>query len=111
MRVSLILLINLLLIPSSSEAGLDKFTRLDQIDQWLIERMVDTLSNQIVCRASIPEYWSWFGARIRLDKSNNLIIPSDSNGSKQLDENVLLKVKSSLKRCREDLIYLENDDT
>ena len=67
-----------LLIPCISisvNAGLNKFTNLIFVEDWLIERKVDLTINETQCRASIPSNASWFGARIRLGLENELIKP------------------------------------
>ena len=58
----------------SVHAGLNKFTYLDKVDEWVIERKFDSEKNTISCRASIPAQGSWFGARVRMDKNNDIAI-------------------------------------
>ncbi|MFL2868800.1 MAG: hypothetical protein ACJZ78_08390 [Prochlorococcus marinus] len=60
------LLIFCICLTTSVNAGLNKFTNLIFVDDWLIERKVDLTMNETQCRASIPSHASWFGARVRL---------------------------------------------
>ena len=73
----LILAITLVLIPKEVKAGLDKFSYLDKVQDWIIERKVDSITQNLSCRASIPLYATWFGSRIRLDKEDVLIVKTD----------------------------------
>ena len=60
---------------TSVNAGLNSFTNLTVLEDWLIERKVDINNNQIKCRASIPSNATWFGARVRLGTNDELINP------------------------------------
>ena len=77
------------------------------MDEWLIERKVDSLTNEIICRASIPLHANWFGARVRLDPTNKLIKPSwiFVKGDLLLDSK-LNKIKKILHDCRTDPLFL-----
>ena len=45
------------------------------VEDWLIERKIDLSINETKCRASIPSHANWFGARVRIGPSNELIKP------------------------------------
>ena len=85
----------------SVSAGLDDFTNLIFIDEWLIERKVNSTTDEIKCRASIPVHSSWFGARVRLSPTNELIRPNwiSVKGDLLIDSK-LNKVKEVLRACR-----------
>ncbi len=95
----------LLLIPFSADAGLDEFSHLEMIDDWLVERRVDSVTNEIRCRASIPRYWAWFGSRTRLNNKDELIIARDSIEFELPSPQTIDKVKEALRLCRSSLIY------
>ena len=94
-------------LTTSVNAGLNKFTNLIFVDDWLIERKVDLTINETQCRASIPSNASWFGARIRLGPENELIkpiwIPLKAD---QLLDSKLSKVREMLQDCRKGLLFL-----
>ena len=94
----------------SVQAGLNNFTDLIFVEEWLIERKVDLTLNQTKCRASIPSHANWFGARVRLGPNDELIQPTwISVNSDQLIDSKLAKVKELLDDCRSGLIFLPND--
>ena len=77
------------------------------VEDWLIERKVDLTVNKIECRASIPSHANWFGARVRLGASNELIKPIWINlKQKQVLNSKLSKVKVLLEACRSGLLFL-----
>ena len=92
---------------NSVKAGLDNFTNLIFVDEWLIERKVDSSTNEVKCRASIPLHANWFGARIRLDPSNELIKPPwiSVKGDLLIDSK-LKKIKEVLNVCRTGTLFL-----
>ena len=95
---------------TSVQAGLNNFTDLIFIEEWLIERKVDLINNQTKCRASIPVHANWFGARIRLGSNNELIKPMWISVKKeQLLDSKLAKVKELLEDCRSGLLFLPDD--
>ena len=94
MRKLTYLVIGFSLIPNSLQAGLDKYSYLDHVNEWTIERKIDSTENTVSCRASIASGGSWFGARIRLDKNDNLVYPPKLLGSKAPSELTIKKVKS-----------------
>ena len=101
-----------LLISSftSVNAGLDNFTHLIVIEEWLIERKVDSSSNEIKCRASIPLHANWFGARVRLGPTNELIKPPwISVNSDLLIDSKLNKIKDVLRDCRQGPLFLHEN--
>jgi len=87
-------------------AGLDEFTYLDKIDGWVIERRIDSNTNKVFCRASIPFDGNWFSVRTRLNQDGSLVIPSDLSHAELTSHKVITKVKAKLKTCRSGLIYL-----
>ena len=92
---------------TSVNAGLNSFTNLIYVDDWLIERKVDLTSNKTKCRASIPSHASWFGARVRLGPKNQLIKPIwISIKAEQVLESKLTKIKELLADCRSGLLFL-----
>ncbi len=92
---------------SSAYAGLENFTNLIYVDDWLIERKIDITINEIRCRASIPNNANWFGARVRLGPNNELIKPVwISVRTDQLLDSKLAKVKQLLGECRSGLLFL-----
>ena len=95
----------LLMIGESVYAGIDKFTRLDQINGWEIERKIDSETQRIVCRASIPNYYAWFGGKIRISKNGELLIPEEFSEEPLPLETTINEVKKALKACEAGLIY------
>ncbi len=92
---------------TSVNAGLNSFTNLIFIEDWLIERKVDLTINETKCRASIPSHANWFGARVRLGPNNELIkpiwIPVKAD---QVVDSKLTKIKELLDDCRSGLLFL-----
>ena len=100
-------LVFLISIGTSVSAGLNNFTDLIFIEDWLIERKVDLTNNQTKCRASIPTHANWFGARIRLGSKDELIKPIWISGkSDQLIDSKLAKVRQLLNECRSEFLFL-----
>ena len=98
-----------LLISSfaSVNAGLNRFSNLIVIEEWLIERKVDLIINQTKCRASIPLHANWFGARVRLGPNNELIKPSwISIKADQVLDSKLAKIRDLLNECRSGLVFI-----
>ena len=92
---------------TSVNAGLNSFTNLIFIEDWLIERKVDLTINEIKCRASIPSHANWFGARVRLGPNNELIKPIwISVKADQVIDSKLTKIKELLHDCRSGLLFL-----
>ena len=97
-------------ISTSVNAGLNNFTELTFVEEWLIERKVDLSINEIKCRASIPTHANWFGARVRLGPNNELIKPIwISLDEDQLLGSKLVKVKELLNDCRSGLLFFSDD--
>ena len=91
----------------SVNAGLNSFSNLIVVEDWLIERKVDLTINQTKCRASIPSHANWFGARVRLGPNNELIKPIwISVNADQLIDSKLTKIKEILDDCRSGLLFL-----
>ena len=94
-------------LTTSVNAGLNKFTNLIFVDDWLIERKVDLTINKTQCRASIPSHANWFGARVRLGSDNELIKPIwISIKDEQLVDSKLAKIREILNECRSGLLFL-----
>ncbi len=93
------------LYPMPARSGLDEFTVLDKIEEWIIERKIDSETQKQYCRASIPNFYSWFGDRIRLNPNGETIIPTEFIQSPYPKTTVLNKVREALKLCRSSLIY------
>ena len=92
---------------TSVNAGLNSFTNLIVVEDWLIERKVDLTINETKCRASIPTHASWFGARVRLGPNNELIKPIwISVRAEQVLDSKLAKIKALLDDCRSGLLFL-----
>ena len=92
---------------TSVNAGLNSFTNLIFVEDWLIERKVDLTINETKCRASIPSHANWFGARVRLGPNNELIKPIwISVKTEQLLESKLAKIKEILSDCRSGLLFI-----
>ena len=88
-------------------AGLNNFTGLVFVEEWLIERKVDLTFNEIKCRASIPSHANWFGARVRLGPNNELIKPIwISVKADQVIDSKLAKVRELLDDCRSEILFL-----
>ena len=79
-------------IPSS-QAGLSKFTTIDKFEGWIIERKIELPRNEPVCRASMPKYGSWFGARVRLGFQDDLVLPSYAMTKYELNAKLMEKLK------------------
>ena len=91
-------------------AGLNKFTNLIFVEDWLIERKVDLTINETQCRASIPSHANWFGARVRLGPKNELIKPIwISVKANQVLDSKLVKIRELLDDCRSGLLFLHEN--
>ena len=92
---------------TSVNAGLNMFTNLIFVEDWLIERKVDLVNNETKCRASIPSHANWFGSRVRLGPNNELIKPIwISVKADQVIDSKLIKIKQLLDDCRSGLLFL-----
>ena len=95
---------------TSVNAGLNSFTNLIFVEDWLIERKIDLINNEAKCRASIPSQASWFGARVRLGPNNELIKPIwISVKADQVTDSKVTKIKKLLDDCRSGLLFLSED--
>ena len=95
---------------TSVNAGLNKFSDLILVEEWLIERKIDLTFNEIECRASIPSHANWFSARVRLGPNNEIIKPIwITLKANQLLESKLAKVRELLDTCRTDFLFLPNN--
>ena len=94
-------------LTTSVNAGLNKFTNLIFVDDWLIERKVDLTINETQCRASIPSHANWFGARVRLGQNNELIKPIwISIKADQVLDSKLAEIRELLDECRSGVLFL-----
>ena len=94
-------------IGNAGKAGINKFTTLIIIEDWLIERKIDLRINDVKCRASLTRDGSWFASRIRLGSNDELIKPSwIPIEEEKFGELRLTKVKRVLKDCRAGLLFL-----
>ena len=92
------------------KSGLNDFTDLLFVDEWLIERKIDLSNNEVHCRASIPSNANWFGARVRLGSDNKLVKPLwISIEEDQFFDSKLNKVKKLLKECRSGFLFIPED--
>ena len=90
----------------SVNAGLNNFTELIFVEEWLIERKINLTINETECRASIPSHANWFGARVRLGANDELIKPIwISIKSDQLLDSKLARIKRLLKECRSGFFF------
>ncbi len=104
---SFLFIILVLSACKSVNAGVNNFTELIYLDEWLIERKVDIQNNQIKCRASVPANATWFGARLRLGSNDELIKPVwISINEKALMNAKLTKVRKILEGCRSGFVFL-----
>ena len=94
---------------SHSKAGLYNFTKLLNVEGWLIERKVFLENDKIICRASIPDHASWYGSRIRLNKDGELVIPYWISSDEKTKESTLIKVRNSLMKCRKGIFNFLED--
>jgi len=92
---------------TSVKAGLNNFTNLIVVEDWIIERKVDLNINETKCRASIPSHANWFGARVRLGSNDKLIKPNwISVDSNQVSDSKITKIKKLLDDCRSGFLFL-----
>ena len=92
-----------IVFPSPCLAGLENFTKLDQVGSWVIERKISA-SGQLQCRASIPSGGAWFGANIHLSAVGQLVIPEGLTYAGTPQDVVV--VLEAMQRCRDDILYL-----
>ena len=92
---------------TSVKSGINNFTDLIFVEDWLIESKVDLTINETKCRASIPSHANWFGARVRLGPNNELIKPIwISTKANQVLDSKLAKIRALLDDCRSGLLFL-----
>ncbi len=105
MSKSILLFLMLFHVSEAAHAGLDKYTYLDKIENWTIERKVDSKSKDIFCRASIFDNGTWFGSRIRLNKDDEIIYPMEVLKKTTPSKQTITTLKKALKACRAGFIY------
>ena len=91
---------------SISNAGLNKFTKIDAFDNWIIEQKFDTGKERVLCRASLKGYVTWFGGKVRLNDQNKLVYPPDTPLGSLPSPIVLERLELALKNCRSGLLYI-----
>ena len=110
-KLSLLLLFCFItLFFGTSKAGINKFSKLIFVGDWLIERKILLSTEEVKCRASLPKGSMWFGDRIRLGSNDELIKPQgNSSKEEELSELWLNKLKRYLKDCRAGLIFIQEN--
>ena len=99
------IIVTIFFFPRGVSAGLDSFSYLDKVEDWLIERKIDSLKETVYCRASILNHGSWFGARVRLDRNYELVFPPELSKKEIPSKSIIKRVKQALKICRSGFIY------
>ena len=93
----------LLLFTSPCRAGLNRYTEIDRVSGWRIERKQGA-DGALSCRAFLPSGASWFSGNIHLDLNGELVVPpgrSFKGGQQELEA-----VRDALQRCSRDVLYL-----
>ena len=85
-------------------SGLD-----DQRNFTSIDLAINSSTNQVKCRAYLPSNTTWFSGKIRIDTSNQLIIPREMLTTKYPEPAIIQKVTVALDNCRSSLIYLKGN--
>ncbi len=98
-------LLTLSLIANSTKAGIDKFTRLDRINGWDIERRIDSDTQEIRCRASIPNHYAWFGGKVRINNQGVFHVPEGVSKDDIPDKAAIREIIEAIKTCKKGLIY------
>ena len=109
MNKYILLFLTLFAISQEAIAGLDRFSNLDEIGDWVIERKIDSLSKDVFCRASVAKYGDWFDKRIRLNENNELIFPSEPPKHLIPKDSTVQNVRRALEICRSGLIYMPSE--
>ena len=100
------LILLLFIKPLPLKAALDTYSRIDEIDGWLIERKIDTSTKQILCRASVKDSYTWFGGRIRITSAGDLVVPGEfANNFEMINPSTLKKVREAIRLCNSSYIY------
>ena len=94
-------------MPCEVKGGLDTFSFLDEINGWTIERKIDSKTKEVYCRASLRSDGSWFSARTRLDKNDELITSANHLNSEYVSKLSIKEVKVRLEKCRSSVIYIQ----
>ncbi len=92
--------------PRPLLSGLDRFTPLDKVDNWIIEQRIDSRNYFVRCRASVASFYNWFGQSIYLDSKDQLVVPDEFADKKNKHDVSINKVKTALERCRSGVLYL-----
>ena len=92
-----------IVFPSPCLAGLETFTKLDQVGTWVIERKISA-SGEPQCRALIPSGGAWFEANVHLSADGALVIPDGAAYAGTPQD--LVAAREALQRCRVDVLYL-----
>ncbi|WP_052043925.1 MULTISPECIES: hypothetical protein [unclassified Prochlorococcus] len=91
---------------SSGHSGLNRFTEIDSFNNWIIEQKFDSETKKVVCRASMKGDGTWFAAKIRLNKNDEVLLPHGDSKHKEIELDDLEHVRSLLRKCRASLLYL-----
>ena len=105
MRYTPLLISTLLITSIPLLAGLNRYSYLDKVGNWTIERKFEPDREKISCRASILKERIWFGSRIHLNKDGEVFIPRDLVFKYIPNESIINNVKRALEACRSGLIY------
>ena len=93
------------LLTNKALTAVNKFTKLDNIYNWIIQRKINDVDQSLQCRAVLPLSGTWFGSNVRIDKYGHLIVPKGIVYSESENSKVLSDVRSALDKCRLDFIY------
>ncbi len=106
MRVNFTIALSLILLaPRAVISGIDKFSIIDRIGGWEIERKINSKNQSIKCRASLPSYYQWFSGKVRITSTGKLIIPDEFNRSIETNPKTIEKIRKAISHCNSNLIY------
>ena len=89
-------------------AGFNEFTRLDSYGDWIIEQKFDSETKKVLCRASMKGDGTWFAAKIRLNRNDEVLLPQGDAKDKKIELADVQHVRRMLRKCRASLLYLQN---
>ena len=101
----ILLFLALIFSPINAKSGYDEYTTIDKIGNWIIERKYISDDENVICRASIPRQYPWFGDRIRISKKGDLVVPAEYFKEYMLIPERLLEVTIALDNCNSNFIY------
>tara|TARA_Y100001968_G_scaffold332366_1_gene390269 strand:+ start:1888 stop:2253 length:366 start_codon:yes stop_codon:yes gene_type:complete len=85
--------------------GVNKYTKLDKIDDWIIQRKINNIDQSLKCRAFLPRNGTWFGSNVRINNYGQLIVPDDIVYSESENSKVLAELRSALRKCKVNFVY------